>query len=553
MYADRKAGELGPIIQNEQDLTTIRGRARAVADVSVYAKSAMNNLGNYVVGRGLMYKAIRRRNVEQTIDESVVSAVNKVVNEFLQRSKWGMASRRKRILRRTRRDGELLTAIYPVGDGRCNVRLLEPGLLRAPIDQRQLQEGGNWGFGVHTDEEDPETIFGYNVQWSDKPDDFTYFRPQRFHHVCCNVDDDVKRGLSDFYPVERYLRHAGKLLENTVIGGSILAAIAMIVEHTPGVNQASAESFTAGQKYDSQTEQTPSGQRTKTIQKYNPGTIAHVPSGQQYKSTPLANRGVGDSMVVINQAVLRTVGTNWSMPEYMISGDASNNNYASILESGTPFVLFVTGIQGECAEQDSELLWKVLQVAHQAKKFGGVDFEQLQAELEIQIEAPQVARTLSPEDTTRRATLYEKGAMSMRTWQSQEDLDPDVEAEYGAKPQAVDAEPLQTADPTPIDQPQIAQQPVGDAGLQTDLTLNGAQVTAAIDLLGRVALGGIASEAALELLVGIGVERTLAQKMLSAQAKIPPQQAATEPTKVAAVPTSESLAEASRRAWKGYP
>ena len=434
-YADRKAGELGPIIQNEQDLATIRGLARAVADVSVYAKSAMNNLGNYVIGRGLMYKAIRRRNVEETLEEDTISRVNKVINEFLMRSKWGTASRRKRILRRTRRDGELLTAIYPIGDGRCNVRILEPGLLREPIDQAILRDGGDWGFGVHTDDEDPETIYQYHIQWSDKPDDFTQFKPLRFHHVKCNVDDDVKRGLSDFYPVERYLRHAGKLLENTAIGGSILAAIAMIVEHAPGVGQAGVESFTAGQRYDTQSEPTPKGSRQRTIQKYNPGTIAHVPNGQKYVGSPLSNRGAGDSMVVINQAVLRTVGTNWAMPEYMISGDASNNNYASILESGTPFVLFVTGIQGECAEQDSELLWKILKVAHEAKRFGSVDFEQLQEEIEIQIEAPQVARTLSAEDTNRRAVLYEKGAMSMRTWQSQEDLDPDVEAEYGAKPQ----------------------------------------------------------------------------------------------------------------------
>ena len=48
--------------------------------------------------------------------------------------------------------------------------------------------------------------------------------------------------------------------------------------------------------------------------------------------------------VQIVQAGLRALGNRWDMPEYMISGDSSNANYASTLVSGAPFV---TGIEWE--------------------------------------------------------------------------------------------------------------------------------------------------------------------------------------------------------------
>lgn len=71
-------------------------------------------------------------------------------------------------------------------------------------------------------------------------------------------------------------------------------------------------------------------------------------------------------------------------------------------------------------------------------------------------------------------------------------------------------------------------------GLNTDLTLNGIQVTSAVGVLESVSKGTIADVAAIELLVGMGIPRDRAEAMVAAQAKIdppaePPTQPATQP------------------------
>lgn len=75
--------------------------------------------------------------------------------------------------------------------------------------------------------------------------------------------------------------------------------------------------------------------------------------------------------------------------------------------------------------------------------------------------------------------------------------------------------------PKPSDQPTGAQ---GDAGVTTDLNLNGAQITAAVEVLQAVATGEIADVPAVELLVAVGIERDRATMMVSQQSKygVPP-------------------------------
>jgi hypothetical protein len=251
------------------------------------------------------------------------------------------------------------------------------------------------------------------------------------------------------------------------------------------------------------------------------------------------------------------------------------------LEYGTPFVLFVTSMQGELADDDKELLWKVLKVAHESGKFGGVPWQQVKDEVEITVEAPQVARTLTKEETDRRQTLVNAGIMSDRTWAAQEDLDYEQEQSNGATVHAdapimpqgasvtADGQPVEPVDgQLPSDVPTDGQvDPTiqtanglavqGEAGLQTELTLNGAQVTAAVELLTQMAAGNIAPEAALELLIGIGIPRDRAQAMIAAQSKVEPPPEPEPQTQAQpadpAKPPAKKLAEAARLLWGDYP
>jgi HK97 family phage portal protein len=56
-----------------------------------------------------------------------------------------------------------------------------------------------------------------------------------------------------------------------------------------------------------------------------------------------------------------------------------------------------------------------------------------------------------------------------------------------------------------------------DAGVTTELTLNGAQIQSALEVLLQLAKGALAEEAAIALLVAVGIPRDEAEKMVSAQ------------------------------------
>jgi hypothetical protein len=272
------------------------------------------------------------------------------------------------------------------------------------------------------------------MQHSQSPADFSYVERERMVHSKINVDDEVKRGLSDFYWVYSWLNSGHKLLRNGVNGGAVLSAIAAVVEHPPSTTQGQVNSFKSGGAVDSYTEPTKNGTRTNYVQKYNAATMLHVRNGQKYHASPLASQGVVGSIVELEQAVLRMIGSNWCMPEYMISADASNNNYASILKAGSPFSEFISSLQGEAADEDEELLWKVLRISHQSGKFAyGYSWAEVKGAIEIQVETPG-SKADDPEESTRiNDTLNQRGLLSDRTWAAREGLDYEQEMVNGAK------------------------------------------------------------------------------------------------------------------------
>ena len=43
------------------------------------------------------------------------------------------------------------------------------------------------------------------------------------------------------------------------------------------------------------------------------------------------------ALLLAHAALLRNFAVRWGLPEHMVTGSAENNNYASILEAGSPF------------------------------------------------------------------------------------------------------------------------------------------------------------------------------------------------------------------------
>ncbi len=443
MLGDRAHGQLRPIFETEEQLAEIRAMGRVIEQNSPSARCALKNLVNYTLGTGLSYKMV-------SDSADVLRATQCVLDDFLKRARW-VGRREREAYRRAVRDGETFLGLFHIGGGRAAVRFIEPEQVSAPTSPREIEDWlgihypSDWWFGIHTAEDDVESRYGYYVQWSNRSQDFDYLPEYRVQHIKRNVDGNIKRGLSDFYPVFTYLEEAAKLLRNVVSGASVMAAIAWIKEHAPGVSQSQVEDL-RGNNDDYTYNRTTGNQGSKRVhvQKYYPGTVVSIPAGEKYLNGPLANRGIGDTLVVIEQAVLRVVGSNWCMPEYLISADASNSNYASTMVAESPWVKYCESEQEFTRQEYMDLLWKVHGIACEAGRYAHLGIntvEQLQQVCELSIEAPRVTVRNAKEETDRRDLLSQRGLLSDETWAAQEELDYEGERAKGATRQELPAFP----------------------------------------------------------------------------------------------------------------
>ena len=428
LVSDRTGGRLCPIFETEQQLAAIRGQARVLASATPVALSALQNLSNYVFGSGFTYTV--RAEPGETVSAELVRSVQRVLDEFLDHNDW-VGDREREVHRRAVRDGECFVALFPKPTGRVAVRFVDPEQVSAPADSRQLEDWlgetnpSSWTFGVHTAQDDVERVHGYHVRWNESGSDFDYLRAEQVEHLKLNVDRNIKRGLSDFYGILQDLLREARLRRNCAEGAALQAAIAWVQELPQGITEASATGLVSGKATSAYRQPNMFGTRTNYVQQFNPGTILRLPAGSRYISGPLgADRN--PNFLIIAQYLLRSIGLRWCMPEYMISGDASNANYASTLVAESPFTKAREAEQRVYVRYFQRLLWKMLALAVRTGHLSA-DYAQLERQLEIVIEPPTVATRDRLKEAQFRQIESTAGILSQRTWAGETGRDYDAE------------------------------------------------------------------------------------------------------------------------------
>ena len=427
-HADRLDGRMLPILETDEDLRAIQGVARVISQASASAKCATLNLTNWVMGTGFEY-GVEPANGHNP-SAQLIAAVQAVVDDFIDDNDW-QGDYEREMFRRSIRDGEYFLGLWHTGGGHVQVRAIEPEFVRTPAARAPVDR--SYTFGVDTRKLDLHHVYGYWVDWTGNGEP-SYMPAVQVEHVKRNVDRNVKRGISDFYPIYEALADTEKLSRNMVKGSAVAAAIAWIEEFAPGMTAAGAQGLQTEHrtmKY-SQTDQT-GRTRTRNVRNYDPATVLYTENGRQFKPGPLAQANAAN-FVAINQAALRIIGSNWCMPEYMISGDASNANYASTMVAESPFVKFAEVEQRFYVSRFRRMLWKVLGMAFSAGRFGpfGVTLGELRRLVQIVIDPPKVAATDAKAETDRRLALLDKGILSRETVATEEGADWEIEQERGA-------------------------------------------------------------------------------------------------------------------------
>ncbi|MBN1589207.1 MAG: phage portal protein [Pirellulales bacterium] len=397
-------GAAQPPAATETQLDAIRAECRALAAINEFAINGHENRISYVVGTGHAYRAVARRGTEP--NAPLIAQVQAVLDEFVRVNRWH--ARQQEIVRRRDRDGEAFLRLFPSGDGVARVRFVEPDQVRTPAAEAHDPAAT---FGIRTAPEDVEHVLAYCIdgRWVEAAD---------VQHRKANVDANVKRGLPLFYPVRKNLRRAEKLLRNMSIVAEIQSAIALIRKHKSGT-QSSVQRFVEGQA-DGNVPSATTG-RTTPIRRYAPGTILDAFAGTEYEF-PTVGLDVSRYVAVL-AAELRAIASRLVMPEFMLTSDASNANYASTMVAEGPAVRMFQRLQHEMLEDDRELLGRVMDHAAHAGRLP----EDAMDRVKIQGIPPSLAVRDRLKETRADEILLRCGALSRETMALRHGLDPEQE------------------------------------------------------------------------------------------------------------------------------
>ena len=415
-------GELLPVYITWYGLKIIRDFSRRLCVYNEFAVNVIENRVSYTCGRGFQYKVMPKDGKESPEVLYLAKLAQRWVDSFTSGNNWG--EKEQEAVRRCDRDGEAFIRFFHVGQGHTEARYIEPEWVKS------YNEQDTDTYGIVNSPQDVQDVLGYRVIEEPPYTAPVFVKAEEILHIKGHLgsDSNTKRGLPPMMPVRKNLQRAENTLRamSTLIG--VRAAFALIRQH----KQYSAASMTQWQQSQAQTNWADplSGQQMYG-KKYPQGSVIDSPDTISY-NFPGMNTDVG-AMVQCVQAELRAVAACVQMPEFMISQDASNNNYASISITESPFVkkqerhqtFFATrfGDGGMVKLKNAGAMWRVLA---NAVDFGGLPKEALTL-LELQVEGPSLIGRDKLEETQRAAILTQAQIISKSTWAKWEGVDLDQE------------------------------------------------------------------------------------------------------------------------------
>ncbi len=399
--------------RNLEELRRIRSRSRYLATYNEFAIGGLSNIINYTIGGyGLQWRVQTKRNSKRKLTDEEKTTVQSLVDTFQKANKWPGYERE--YVTRAVRDGETFTRFFAPEEDCCpsQVRFMEPGLIQQPAGATRNNE-----FGILTVGQDVETVIAY-FKRDDELDTIEKVPATEVIHTKMFVDRNSKRGLPGFFPVEKNLNRAEKLLRNMSAMSAIQAAIAMIRKHN-NYSKSAVSAFADDQK-DFQFDNTLTG-KTEKWQQIGPGEILDAPKGIDYEF-PATNSNSKDFVTVL-QAELRAVAARFNMPEFMFTQDASNNNFASTLVAEGPAVKSFESWQGFIIGELKSVMHMMLDIEVRRDLLS----EEINELVTFQVTAPKI----EIRDRLKLAKAYEiekkNGVLSTQTWTEQLGLNYDAE------------------------------------------------------------------------------------------------------------------------------
>lgn len=412
----RKDGRDYPFITTDSDLDQQRSLARWLAAKNDLAIGALRTVRNLTIKKGYTWEARPAKGYEEDSRALYLTKqVQSLIDDHSDVNK--LPARERSSCWRASRDGEPFTRHFAQHDGTTIVRFVLPEQVRDPGNR-----GPHASFGIECDEGDVETPLYYHVTYDGTS--YECVPAAEMCHLKRNVDEEIKRGVSDFFSAGETFDEVAKLLRGMRRGAALLSKIAWIEEFS-NTTRDQMEMHQAGRRDLNfpQIDHPVTGRRVDQ-QTMLDGTVVRTQDNKKYQPPPLAANTA--NFVSVVQAALRAVGTRWGFPEYFISGDASNNAYSSILVAGSPLV---SGIETDQDDFGAFFLrWRWIAIRNAcAAGLIRADFAEVEALCDLHFTPPQVVVA----DEGKQAEVDHKdlaaGVMSLQTRRSRRGLDDEQE------------------------------------------------------------------------------------------------------------------------------
>lgn len=410
---NRGRGEVIPAYLNDQGLQFLRDVSREMCLKNEYAVGVLENRQSFIVGSGFKYR------VASVVPDGApwVTSAQAAIDSFIAQTLWNEAE--QEMVKRGDRDGETILRFYPCPNGDLDFRFVEPEHVRTPPEYAGLRE---FQLGVQTP---PNDIGGSPISYSIVTDydswEMEFVDARDILHIKCNVDRNAKRGLPFLFSVGENLERAEKTLRNFATMAQLVATYSVLRRHKapPSAVAAFRDQLQTLQATDPIT-----GSQFNMEQMF-PGGIVDVPQSTEYEF-PGSSVNVGGHVQTL-QAELRAIGARAVMPEYMVSGDASNANFASTTIAETPSNRMFDRAQTFYSSRTASGTGRYLAVMPRvllAKARAGLFPPNILKLVKVIATPPNLAVRDLDKETNRNKILSDAGIITKQAWAQRENIDP---------------------------------------------------------------------------------------------------------------------------------
>lgn len=316
----------------------LRRQARQLVHTNPYARNLLRLLEVYVVGPGLRVTAAST--APDRREPLLERACEQRWNEFLHANRAHFSWRET--ARRAWRDGECFLRLFPQPDWPPTVRYLDPEAIGGSTPET--------ADGILSDPEDVETVRSYLRRHVVTGEVLEEIPAAEMLHIKVGVDSNEPRGLSILAPVVQPLANFDKWLETELLARKLQASIVLWrkVQGSPSqvqtfVERADREGVTT------------SGTRRD---RFRPGSILTTSQGTELEFLQ-PDTNFGDA-VPLGRLMLLGIAAGVGVPEFMLTADASNANFASTMIAEGPAVKLFESEQHFFAQACEPLWWWVL-------------------------------------------------------------------------------------------------------------------------------------------------------------------------------------------------